>query len=94
MIDVQTHHDCLQVRQILAGIIDVGAAGTVAGRYVKISVGADDRLSAVVAAGRPLDDDGFRLGAEPRRIAARLELIPRDSALLAPRVKAASCPRD
>ena len=72
----------LQVRQVLPGIIDIGTAGAVARGNVKVSIGSDDRLAAVVASGRPLDDDHFRFGTQARRVATWLQLISRYAALL------------
>jgi len=45
-------------------------------------VRSDDRLAAIVPSGRPLHDDRLRFTPQTRRIAAGLELKPRNTTLL------------
>ncbi len=74
MIDIQAHHCGEQVVHTLAGSVGIGAAGAIASCNVEITIGTDDGLAAVMAAGRPFDDDGLRFRTQTRRITARLQL--------------------
>src|SRR5437016_1969750 len=84
VIDIQAHHRRQQVVQALAGSVLIRSAGAITGRDVEIPVGTDDRLATVMAAGRPFDDNGFRLRTNTRRIAALLQLKARDATQLRP----------
>ncbi len=57
VIDVDPQHGAEQVVQGLAGHVGVGSAGAVTRGDIEIAVVAEGEVAAVVAVGRPLDDE-------------------------------------
>lgn len=64
VIDVDAEDGGGEVVDALAGVVDIGGGGTIAGGDVEITFRAEDDIAAVVAAGIPFKDQFFGFGVE------------------------------